>query len=311
VEKNKMNKKIIYSLAALSMILGITASAQVPPVSVRSQAQVSAENKAIRAEMQNTIQTGKENVINAKKEIRSEISLKNASSSEAVNTARLEVKSLRENKASSLKAAKQDRVELRSMVASATSTEAINAARANLQEMRMIAASSSEAVRAAMANVRELQVAARNQREQDRTALQAKLQVVKDANKKAVVEKLYNNINDLNSNFVNAWTKNLSDLSSYVSALVSKASTASTTADLTAFNNAVASANTAIAAAQTALTAQAAKTYTITVSTEANLKTDVSSVRNRLNGDLKSLRDLMQSAHSAVVRVLNEFNKIK
>jgi D-mannonate dehydratase len=265
-----MNKKIIYSLAVFSMILGITASAQVPPVSVRSQAQVSAENQAIRAEMQNTIQTGKKNVINAKKEIRSEMSLKNASSSEAVN-----------------------------------------AARANLQEMRMIAASSSEAVRAAMANVRELQAAARNQREQDRMALQAKLQVVKDANKKAVVEKLYNNINDLNSNFVNAWTKNLSDLSSYVSALVSKASTASTTADLTAFNNAVTSANAAIAAAQTALTAQAAKTYTITVSTEANLKTDVSSVRNRLNGDLKSLRDLMQSAHSAVVKVLNEFNKIK
>lgn len=149
-------------------------------------------------------------------------------------------------------------------------------------------------------------------REQEKEALKVKIQDIKSAAKKATIQKLDENMNKLNSNFVEKFTKNLTDFDTYLSRLVDKASATSTVSrDMTAFNNAVESARTAIVAARTAVEAQSKKTYGIAVSTEENLRLDVNSLRGILNNDLKFVRDLVQAAHSATVIALNEFIKIK
>ncbi|MHB9019346.1 MAG: hypothetical protein ACYC3G_00510 [Minisyncoccota bacterium] len=195
------------------------------------------------------------------------------------------------------------RNEIRDQVASgsAVSSEAVRAAVQKMQEER-----NSFRVR-----VESLKQEAKTKMAQEREALKVRLQVVKDEAKKATVQKLDENINNLNSNFVEKFTKNLTDFDTYLSKLVDKASATSTTKDLTAFNSAVGSAKAAIASAKAAVEAQTNKVYTIAVSSEANLKSDVSSVRGLLNNDLKSVRDLVQAAHSATVIALTEFNKIK
>lgn len=151
---------------------------------------------------------------------------------------------------------------------------------------------------------------AQENRIQAKEALKTKLQGIKDEKKKAAVQRLEDNMSKLNSNFIEKWTKNLTNFDDYLAKLVEKANTF-TGKDLTAFNNAIESAKASIVSARTALEAQAKKVYAITVSTEENLKLDVSSVREMLNNDLKIVKDLVQAAHSETVNALTEFNKVK
>jgi len=200
--------------------------------------------------------------------------------------------------------------------------------KANLGTAYPKLATSSEAMKEALGKVRVEREAfqvrmeavrseVKTKIDQEKADLKVRLQVIKDEAKKAAAQKLDENMNNLNANFTAKFTKSLTDFDTYLSRLVDKASATSTTTasvaakDTTAFNAAVESAKAAIVSARTAVEAQANKVYSITVSTEANLKSDVSSVRNTLNTDLKSVRDLVQAAHSATVKVLNEFNKIK
>jgi coenzyme F420-reducing hydrogenase delta subunit len=152
----------------------------------------------------------------------------------------------------------------------------------------------------------------KTKREQEKEALKVRLQDIKSAAKKVTIQKLDENMNKLNSNFVEKFTKNLTDFDTYLSRLVDKASATSTASkDMTAFNSTVESARTAIVAARTAVEAQSKKTYGVTFSTEVNLRSDVASIKGILNNDLKLVRDLVQAAHLATVKVLTEFNKIK
>lgn len=193
----------------------------------------------------------------------------------------------------------------------------INAVRAGLPRM----ASTSEALKQVRDQIRvekdafrskmeTLKTEVKAKREQEKIALKTKLQAIRDDAKKAAVQRLDENMNKLNSSFAEKWTTVLTDLDTHLARLIDKASTTSAT-DTTAFTAAVDAARSAIASARTAVQAQAQKTYNFAISTEATLKTDVSAAREVLNTDLKSVKDLVQSAHLAVVKVLNEFNKIK
>jgi chromosome segregation ATPase len=284
-------KKIIISFAAVAMSLAMAAGAQtqsgpdpISPVQIQGTVKVGAATSAKTLEIQTKeakpkaetenalIKAFQEKVTAAKNKLISE----KASSSEAVKAKaeilKEEVKAKKEQAQERLKAEKE---------AFKTKIEAAK------EEVKV-------------------------KREQEKAALKIKLQAIKDEAKKATVQKLDDGMNKLNSNFVEKMTKSLSDFDTYLSRLADKASATSTVSrDLTVFNAAVESARIAIASARTAVEAQAKKTYNITVSTEVNLKADVSSVKNTLNSDLKSVKDLVQMAHSAVVKVLNEFNKIK
>jgi hypothetical protein len=70
--------------------------------------------------------------------------------------------------------------------------------------------------------------------------------------------------------------------------------------DLTSVATSLSLANTAIAEAIAAVTAQAEKTYSISVTSETNAKNDVGKVRKQLAADLKKVRDSVQNARKKV-----------
>jgi hypothetical protein len=69
-------------------------------------------------------------------------------------------------------------------------------------------------------------------------------------------------------------------------------------------------ASTTISSARAAIAVQAAKVYTLNVTTEANLKTDVGKTRQALHSDLVKLRDVVFSARDAVHNAAQELGKV-
>ena len=198
------------------------------------------------------------------------------------------------------------RNEIRTMVASGTasSSQAVKSLVQKMQEER-------DAFRS---NVDSLRAEAQSKETKARQELQTKLQAIKNQTKVAAVENVDQNIAKINSGFIDRWTNATSQLDSFLAKIVSGVSAvaaSSTGKDLTAVNSAISDANNAISAAKSAIETQAQKTYTITITTEANLKADVSATRTALNKDLSSVKDLIQVAHSAVTKALIEYNKIK
>lgn len=181
---------------------------------------------------------------------------------------------------------------------------------------------SSEAVKATVQKMQEEKEAFRvrveaskeevkTKREQEKEALKARLQAVKNEAKKAAVQRLDESMNKINSNFVERSANNLTKFDDYLAKLVANAGAVSDDKDLTDFNSAVESAKMAMAAARTSIEVQAQRSYAIAVSTEENLRSDVSVAKEALNSDLKSVKNSIQEAHSALVKTLTEFNKIK
>ncbi len=187
----------------------------------------------------------------------------------------------------------------------ATSSNAVKAAVKNMQIERDAFMERVEANReAAVAN-----------RAQVKEELKTKLQNIQNEAKKKAVERLDENFVKINANFVEKWTDAVSridaSLAKIVSAVNESATSTSTSPDLTMINTMIGEANLDIASAKAAIEDQAQKAYAVTVTTEENLKMDVFSVRDLLNTDLKSVREMIKAAHASVVDVLVEYNKIK
>jgi hypothetical protein len=120
--------------------------------------------------------------------------------------------------------------------------------------------------------------------EAKRMEFKTKVAMIKDEKKKLTVEKLDTRFNEVNLKRTAQMTKHLDKM----------------TEMLTKVTGDTASASSAIQTARDAVTAQAAKTYVITISTEANLKMDVGKVRSQLEADLKAVRELVNTARQAV-----------
>ncbi len=288
-------KKIIISFVALSMSLGLVANAQVQPgvsggIKI-SNVQVS-PNKMVggaSATAASTVQPVRTQAKEAAKEANQEIKagVKN------------EIKSIQEKK---LEARKEIKNQLSS--GAATSSEAIKSLIQKMQQER----------EDFKVNVQTLRSNAQAKIAQNKEELKTKLQVVKSEVKKTAVENVDKNLVKINENFVDRWTNASVQLDAFLAKIikgVNAASASSTGKDFTSVNSAISSANSAISMAKMAIEAQAQKTYQITITSEANLKNDVSSVRTNLNKDLNAVKDLIQASHSAVTKALVEYNKIK
>jgi hypothetical protein len=245
-----MNKKILFSLMAASMVLSITANAQ----------------------------TG------------------NGQAQRAQNAIRID----------------SVRAEARAQIASSTAEFRNNVKQLNAERKLLNASAIASSTAAFRAQVQQARQELQTKREEARTQLKAQLQVIKDDQKKAVVERLDQNINDLNAKFAEQWTNVLVKLDAYLATTTTQASAeAASGKDISAVTTAINSAQTAISAAKSAVEAQSQKNYTITVVSEQTLKANVSDTRNTLNTDLKSVRDLMLAAQQAVINAMSELNKIK
>lgn len=120
--------------------------------------------------------------------------------------------------------------------------------------------------------------------EAKREEFKAKIAKIKDEKKKVIVEKLDTRFNEVNAKRTTQMTKHLDKMSEILGRI----------------SGDVSSASAAIQTARDAVSAQAAKTYVITISSEANLKTDVGKVRSQLEADLKAVNELVIAARKAV-----------
>ena len=116
---------------------------------------------------------------------------------------------------------------------------------------------------------------------------------------------------EVNAKMTTQWSNallRLEDLLVKVSLRADKA--AANGADVSAVGSALEKAKIAIVAARTAISAQASKTYPIDIVSETELKSAVAQTREKLNQDLKAVREVMQSAHQAAVDALTSLKGV-
>lgn len=135
-----------------------------------------------------------------------------------------------------------------------------------------------------------------------RDEYKAKLATIKDERKKTIVEKIDGSLANVNKRRTDEMSENLTKMSSILERISSKAATLKGQGKDTAnLDTSITNAKTAITSAQDAVTAQAAKEYVITITSESTLKTDVSPVVLQFKTDIKSVHDKVVEARKAVV----------
>ncbi len=123
-------------------------------------------------------------------------------------------------------------------------------------------------------------------------ALKQKLARFKDKNKANRLELINTNLNDINSRKTKNMQESLDKISQILERLKSKASTISSSE----LDSAIAEVESKWSEASAAVEAQAAKDYTINLSTEATAASDAAAAKNALQSDLRA-------THTQVVEV--------
>lgn len=133
--------------------------------------------------------------------------------------------------------------------------------------------------------------------------LKARLQTFKDKKKAEITERVSNNLNKINKNRTDHFLKFLDKVVGVLNKLETRVNGA-VGKDTTSAKAAIADARASLASAKAAVQAQAAKDYTITVSSETKVRSDVTLVRDRLHQDLQAIRkqvvDVKQSVANAI-----------
>lgn len=125
-------------------------------------------------------------------------------------------------------------------------------------------------------------------------ALKEKLAKFKDQKKAQRVDKINAELNRINKQRTDQMLKFLDNAQRILAKVPSSSSSAT--------------AQTKIDTARTAVKLQAAKDYTITITSEATVKNDAKLAHERLRTDLQALKKLITEAKQAVARAIKETN---
>lgn len=138
--------------------------------------------------------------------------------------------------------------------------------------------------------------------EAKRKELKTHLEKVKDERKKETVERIDQRMDALNDKMMRHFSVVLDKLEEVLVRINERADKVSTERghNVSSVRSAIDKANTAIALARVAIENQSGKTYTINVTVESALKSDVGRARQDLHADLAKVKDAVKSAHSAV-----------
>lgn len=121
-------------------------------------------------------------------------------------------------------------------------------------------------------------------------ALKARLQAFKDKTKAITAERVSDNLTKINKQRTAEMNKQLDKMSGLVARLEKRVAEVKLKGtDTTVVESSIAKVKEAITSARSAVKAQSEKDYTITVSSETNIKTDVKSSRNLLYNDLNAV----------------------
>ena len=191
--------------------------------------------------------------------------------------------------------------------------DAIKQERQAIQENRK---QLKDSIKQAKQTVRE-EIAQKRQEAQEkfkaqREEFKTKLEALKDARKKAIVEKFDTKLSEVNKNQTDRMAQNLEKMTNKITELSTKISSAKQAGlNTTAAESAITNAQTKIAAAKTAVANQAGKEYTATITTEANLKVNLGSTMLTLRADLISTHQAIVAVKEAVVTAIKEVNTLR
>lgn len=130
-----------------------------------------------------------------------------------------------------------------------------------------------------------------------RATLKERLKNVNNADKVKVVERIDENIENLNDRIIKKYEAFLARLESVLARIADKTDEVEVDGvDVTAVRIAITAASEAIASAYVAVDAQGVKVYELIVDTEDNLGEVVSAVRLQLRDDLKNIREIIRVA---------------
>lgn len=154
-------------------------------------------------------------------------------------------------------------------------------------------------------NVQQKRMDALSTGQARREQFKEKLSVIRDAQKLAVVQRLDNNFVAINNASTDRWISALEQLSSMVDRASSEAADLEASGVNTAvLDQAIVRAQTAITTAQTAVINQAGKSYIMTITTEAALRTNVGSTVTQFRNDLRNTYSIVANAKQSVVQVV-------
>lgn len=141
----------------------------------------------------------------------------------------------------------------------------------------------------------------KSQIETKRTELKTRLAKIKDENKKQIVERVYNQVNELNKRLTDHFLNVLEKLEKVLERISSRAAKAEVNGrDISVVKIVITEATNAIASTTIAIQNQAAKVYAPTINTENTLKIDVGKIRQALHTDLVAVRETVKNVQEAV-----------
>lgn len=147
--------------------------------------------------------------------------------------------------------------------------------------------------------------------EEKRAELRERVAQIQDAQKRRVVERIDQKIDELNKRLTNHWISALERMEELLAKLSSRADKAEENGnDVSATRAAVERAKAAIATARAAVEAQAAKTYAIDFTDETTLGEAISAAQHALRNDLQSVRETLVAARQAIAEALGSLQRV-
>lgn len=152
----------------------------------------------------------------------------------------------------------------------------------------------------------------KEQKQEMRAAFKEKLSQFKDTRKQAVIQSIDQKLVMINTKRTTQMNAIIAKLEAILVRIKAKAGVFKTQGiNTAALDSAIAEAEASVAAAKTNVTNQAAKEYTITLTTETQAKNAVGQIVSGLQVDLRTVRQSIIAAKLAVVKAATELAKLK
>lgn len=147
--------------------------------------------------------------------------------------------------------------------------------------------------------------------EAKKVELKENLLKIKNERKKEIVERISNQLNELNKRRLDHFSGFLEKLDAILLRIAGRADKAEARGlDVTAVRAAITEAKNAIAVGRAAITTQAEKVYSVVVTTEDTLKINVGAARKMLHDDLTRVQEAVRLARETVRKAAEVLAKI-
>ena len=139
----------------------------------------------------------------------------------------------------------------------------------------------------------------------------ADLSKIKDEWKKEKVENIGENLIELNTKITTKSSENINKIEEVLIAIESRADKATANGvNVLSVRSLITMAEVAIADARAAIIVQTAKTYIVTINSDAKVKTSVQTSRNLLKADIDAMNAKIKAAHAATKKAANTLKAI-